>query len=269
MVKRSIQMFCRNDLRAEVSTDTEIAWEDVTGIQIQNELNNRFNTILKKVIGDAIEKVEPDNQTLRMMVGVEKRTNKFVIKAEFELKDNEEFLKIERKILDFYNYAPSYFANTPGVIVKPEYATTAPESSSHVYDEEVTNSLKDMAEEVLENAKSHIFLKGLEVPNPAGGVQTCRLYPTAELKEKMQEKKLQIPPKTDNVKVNSLRISTNGYAITGFSKNEGKNISVFIPEYLIQSEAQELMISPSYFCLREVLLEIQLEHGRLIARKIY
>ena len=87
-------------------------------------------------------------------------------------------------------------------------------------------------------------------------------------REKIQEKELQIPPQTDNVKVNSLRISSNGYAITGFSKNEGKNISVFIPEYLIQFRDKELMISPSRFTSSEISLEIQIEHGRMIAQKI-
>ena len=70
------------------------------------------------------------------------------------------------------------------------------------------------------------------------------------------------------LRFNSLRISSNGYAITGFSKNEGKNISVFIPEYLIQFRDKELMISPSRFTSSEISLEIQIEHGRMIAQKI-
>lgn len=268
MVARMIQMFCRNDLRADIATPSEIAWYEATSERIQNERNNRFNTVLEKVIDKIIKNAEPDNNTLRLMIAVDKETNKFCIKAQFELNNQETFLEIERKIQDFYNHAPSYFANTQVVIVKPDHATTQ-ESTEHAHDQQVTETLQTIVEEVLQNTKSHIFIKGLEVPNPAGGSQTCRLYPTAELKEKIQQKR-QIPQIiSDSVRISSLKTSANGYMVTGLSSNQHKNISVFIPGNLIKSEDQESSISPSRFSDKEISLETEMEHGLMIARKIF
>jgi len=268
MVARMIQMFCRNDIRADISTQSEIAWYASTSDKIDKERNNQFNIALEKVIDKIIKNAEPDNNTLRLMIAVDKENNKFCIKAQFELKDEDTFQKIERKIQDFYNRAPDYFANTNIVIVKPDHATTQ-DSSEHVHDVEVTEALQTIVEKLVENAKSHIFVKGLEVPNPAGGSQTCRLYPTAEFKEKIQQKKPVTQIFSDSIKVSSLKISSNGYTMTGHSSRQRKNVSVFIPENLIKSEEQEISIAPSRFSHREISLETELEHELIIARKIF
>lgn len=264
---RLIQLFCKNNLRTEISTLREIGWSVATDELLQKELKNQFNTILHGLIEDLIKKIEPGNHSLKLMITVDLVESKFYIKAQFTLESEEAFKLIEEQVQDFYNDAPTYFAHTQGVIVKPEYAAEQKDPNT-VLHAEVIESLNEIAESVLENTKSHMFVSGLAIPDPNGGVKTLRLHPTLELKQKIQERKQKEVPSSDKIKINGIKISSKGYSISGHSQALNKSISMIIPDHLISTREQECGISPSRFNNVEIEVETQEEHGTIIVKKI-